>query len=132
MYGITDTEGGTKFLTDNAIVSDNVSDMQLSYTCYTSFPIVTSETTYTFLDATAPTLLPPYGSETVYSMIQKKYLKEINVSIVVLTDEYGGKGTRMLTIPAIRNRASYTLPAGKYNFKVYTYNIQNKNFNIVI
>lgn len=132
MYGITDTEGGTKFLTDNAIVSDNVSDMQLSYTCYTSFPIVTSETTYTFLDATAPTLLPPYGSETVYSMIQKKYLKEINVSIVVLTDEYGGKGTRVLTIPAIRNRASYTLPAGKYNFKVYTYNIQNKNFNIVI
>lgn len=131
LYGITDTlgEGGTALLTNsNAIVSDNVCDMQLSYTFFTDFPNDTP--TYTALDNSAYT--PPPSPETVYSMIQRKFLKEINASIVVLTDEYGGTGTRTLKIPAIKNRSGYSLPAGKYSFKIYSYIIQNKNFNIVI
>ena len=131
LYGITDTlgEGGTALLTNsNAIVSDNVCDMQLSYTFFTDFPNATP--TYTALDNSSYT--PPSSPETVYSMIQKKFLKEINASIVVLTDEYGGTGTRTLKIPAIKNRPGYSLPAGKYSFKIYSYIIQNKNFNIVI
>ena len=133
MFRITDAfgAGGTELLNSQSIVSDNIFDMQLSYTFYTAFPNNTPN--YSFFETTTnPTLPSPYDTDTVYSLIQKKYLKEINVTIVVLTDEYGGKGETTLTIPAIKNQAEYDLPGGKYNFKIYSFNIQNKNFNIVI
>jgi hypothetical protein len=133
LFRITDTldVGGTTLLSSQSVVSDNVYDMQLSYTFYTSFPTATPK--YVFFETDSdPTPAAPFSSETAYSLIQKKYLKEINVSIVVLTDEYGGAGEITREIPAIKNRASYELPAGKYNFKLFSYSIQNKNFNIVI
>jgi len=133
LFRITDAAGagGAALLNSQSIVSDNIYDMQLSYTFYTAFPNDTPN--YSFFEtATDPTPAAPLASETAYSLIQKKYLKEINATIVVLTDEYGGKGSLTLTIPAIKNRPSYTLPSGKYYFKIYSYNIQNKNFNIVI
>jgi hypothetical protein len=130
LFRITDTQGdgSTALLNSQSIVSDSIYDMQLSYTFYTDFPHAMP--TYTALDDSSYTSLP--SPETVYSMIQKKFLKEINVTIVVLTDEYGGAGKTNLKVPAIKNNAGYSLDAGKYNFRIFSYMIQNKNFNIVI
>ncbi len=133
LFRITDTGGvgGTALLTNNqSIVSDNIFDLQLSYTFYTAFPNATPNYSF-FASSTDPTLPAPYSTDTAYSLIQKKYLKEVDATIVVLTDNYQGKGAVPRTIPAIKNRPGYTLPAGKYNYKLYDYNIQNKNYNIV-
>lgn len=133
LFRVTDTlgVGSTALLNTQSVVSDNVYDMQLSYTFYTAFPAAAP--TYTFYRYTPDPALPaPYDTDTVFSLIQKKYLKEINVTIVVLTDEYGGRGKIIRTIPAIENQPGFSLPSGKYNYKIYSYNIQNKNFNIVI
>jgi hypothetical protein len=133
LFRITDTlgDGTTAMLNTQSVVSDNIFDMQLSYTFYTAVPATTP--TYTFFEtSTDPTLPSPYDTDTAFSLIQKKFLKEINATIVVLTDEYGGKGKFIRSIPAIKNQPGFSLPSGKYNYKIYSYNIQNKNFNIVI
>lgn len=133
LFRITDTlgVGGTALLNSQSIVSESIHDLQLSYSFYTAFPTATPK--YDFFEtATDPTLPAPYASDTVYSLIQKKYLKEINAAIVVLTDEFDGQDKITRSVPALKNRPGYSLPAGKYNYKIFTYNIQNKNFNIVI
>lgn len=136
MYRITDSGGvGTSALLSSSasIVSDSIFDMQISYAFYTDFPNPTP--VYTLKEASSdPTLPAPYASETIFSLIQKKMLKEINATIVVLTDEYGGSkhGLPALSVPATKNRPAYSLPTGKYRYRMYSYNIQNKNFNIVL
>jgi hypothetical protein len=118
-----------------SVVSDSIYDMQLSYTFFTDFPNSGAGTTGTFLETAAnPVLNSPYNSETVYGLIQKKFLKEINATIVVLTDEYGGSKGNMpaLSLPTIKNRPGYALPAGKYKYKIFSFIVQIKNFNIVI
>jgi hypothetical protein len=132
LYRIFDSNGvsGVGVLANASVVSDSIYDLQISYTFFTAFPLPAPS--YTLLGAVTPVLPAPYGADTVYSLIQKKMLKQTNVTIVVLTDEYGGTDQYTVTVPAIENRGSYSLPSGKYNYKVFSFNVQNKNYNIVI
>ena len=59
-------------------------------------------------------------------------MKEVTVNVVALTDDYPGKGTITYPLPLLADRAATSLPAGKFNYKTYSFLIQPRNFNIKI
>jgi hypothetical protein len=110
-----------------SVVSENIWDMQISYTAYPNFPDVTSKAVY-FAGGSSSTSMTNLLID-----IRSKLFKELTVNFVVLTDEYGGRGERTLTVPVFGDRPSdYTLPAGKFNYKMLSILIEPRNFNIVI
>lgn len=134
MVRINDTKGIADALNNDlvtkSIVSENIFDMQISYTAWPLFPVENPK--YVFLEATPPSLSDPFTADNVYSMLAKKYVKQVNVTFLMLTDEYGTGGKRSLSVNAVNDRPTYSLPAGNYNFQIITFNVQPKNFNIVI
>jgi prepilin-type N-terminal cleavage/methylation domain-containing protein len=110
-----------------SVISENIWDMQISYAAYPSFPVATPKNQY-FAGGSSSTILTNLLLD-----IRSKYLKEISIDIVALTDEFGGKGERTLSVPVIGDRASsYNLPEGKFGYRIYKISIEPRNFNIVI
>lgn len=108
------------------VIAENVWDLQLTYTVYPDF-------------AGDPTNKVTYfngGSGTLADLltaIRAKTLKEITVSVVALTDDYPGQGEITYQLPAIADHpANSSLPAGKFNYKIYSFLIEPRNFNIRI
>lgn len=115
-------------LTDDqiSIVSENIWDMQISYTGYPDFPEITTVDNY-MSDSTN-------SSNTfmanLITALQNKEIKMVNIQFVVLTDEFGGEGDQVLTVPAIKDASEYQLPRGKYSFRVYSLDIELRNYNL--
>ena len=133
MIRVTDTMGFGNVLTAGSgvkkgVISENIWDLQISYTAYPLFPDTSSANTNRyFAGGTSSTVFNELIDD-----IRNKFLKEIKITIVSLSDDYGGKGKRILTVPAIGDRTSYTLPSGKYNFKVFSMALEPKNYSIII
>ncbi len=136
---ITDTKGQANPLADNSgsefsVISENIWDMQISYLAYSDFPSATR--------STAPEADHYYfagtGSTGVLSNllddIRNKRLKQMNVGIVAIMDDLAGKGTLSAIEDAkpIGDRASNDLPGRKLNFKLFTFSVEPRNFNIIL
>jgi prepilin-type N-terminal cleavage/methylation domain-containing protein len=127
---ISDCHGKGDVLTNpdpfivKGVIAENVWDMQLVYTAYPNFPDVTVKDDYfTSGGGNLADLL---------TALRIKTMKEITVNVVVLTDDYPGKGTITYPLPLLADRAATSLPAGKFNFKTFTFLVQPRNFNIKI
>jgi prepilin-type N-terminal cleavage/methylation domain-containing protein len=106
------------------VIAENVWDLQLVYTAYPNFPDVTTKNNFfTGGGGTRTDLL---------TAIRVKTLKEITVNVVALTDDYPGKGTISYALPLLADRPAATLPAGKFNYKTYSFLIEPRNYNIKI
>jgi hypothetical protein len=71
------------------------------------------------------------NNDDLLSDIRSRILKEVEVTFVVLSDEYRGtRGQRSLRVPAIGDRTAYNLPMGKYSYKIFNYWIKPRNFNL--
>ena len=109
-----------------SVVSENIWDMQISYTGYPDFPDVTTVNHYL---KDASTNNDTYLGNLI-TALQEKEIKMVHIQFVVLTDEFGGAGERILTVPAIKDQASYQLPSGKYSFRVFSLDIELRNYNL--
>ena len=107
------------------VIAENVWDLQLAYTVYPDFASdPTNKVTY--FNGGAGTL------DDLLPAIRAKTMKEITVSVVALTDDYPGKGKITYKLPAIADHPASSLPAGKFNYKIYSFLIELRNFNIKI
>lgn len=115
------------------IISENIWDLQISYKAYPAFPEdITIINEYYAGGASSNSLLD------LLSDIRKKFLKEINVNFVVISDVFSGKrGVINQNVPPLADRPSYPLPSGTtakkinyYVFKVFNLQIEPRNFNL--
>ncbi|MCK4763934.1 MAG: prepilin-type N-terminal cleavage/methylation domain-containing protein [Candidatus Aminicenantes bacterium] len=130
---VTDSNGaGGNFLAESnqaekGVIAENIWDFQVSYVCYPNYPDHTVKNSYFSPDSTGGTFTD------LMDEINTRALKEIVINVVALSDEYAGKGYfDKLNVPTIGDRASYTLPAGKYTYQLFTLNIAPRNYNISI
>lgn len=114
-----------------SIISENIWDMQITYTAYPIFDdTITPDTAidpthHYFAGGSSSTILADLMAD-----IRIKNLKKLNVFFVSLSDEFAGKGTSHLEVPAIGDQNTYSLPHGKYGFKLLSLEIEPRNYNI--
>ena len=58
-------------------------------------------------------------------------MKEVDITVVVLTDEFNGKDERDHSVPPIGDESAYTLPLGSYGYQIYSQNIVLWNFSVL-
>lgn len=128
---ISDCFGKPAVLTDTSagivkgVIAENVWDMQLSYTTFPNFPNVSPTVNY-FSSGGSSVLAD------LLDALRLKTLKEIAVSVVVLTDDFPGGGTISYPLPQLADRQAGTLPTGKFNYRTLSFLVQPRNFNIII
>ncbi|MCP5107962.1 MAG: hypothetical protein GY950_31525 [bacterium] len=123
------------------IISENIWDIQIAYVAFDE----------SFINANPDTpkdpnhhYFGPAGTATSADNLlldmRQRYLKQLDISIVSLSDElrmYNRK-TEMasleanpLSVPAIGDQAGYDLPPGKYDFKLFTLIVELRNFKLI-
>jgi len=110
---------------EKSLIADNIWDMQFVYTSYPNFPNVSGKIDY-FKKGSAATLTD------LLDDMRTRAFKEVTLTVVALTDDYPGKGKVTYTIPEIGDENSYTIPSGKFNFRIQSQLIEPKNFSITI
>lgn len=126
---VTDCAGRAAVLTDpspdiiKGVITENVWDLQLSYTSYPNFPGVEDKTDFFTSSGSS-------DPDALLNAIRSKTFKEITVNVVALTDDYPGKGAIAYSLPPLADRAATTLPSGKFNYKTYSFLIEPRNYNI--
>ncbi|MCU0285479.1 MAG: prepilin-type N-terminal cleavage/methylation domain-containing protein [Acidobacteria bacterium] len=139
---VTDTKGDPDVLNgtsiaEKSIISENIYDIQLSYRTYEDFdgtPIGTplGDTTYPNDYYFANCSGSSTNADNLILDIRKRRLKQVDITIVSLSDDFGGKGEMDHAVPKIGDEAEYQLPDGKYSHRVYSLSIQPLNYNIFI
>ena len=115
-----------------SIISENIWDMQITYLAYENFDELTPETPidnahYYFAGGTTNS-----SADDLVLDLRNRRLKQIDMSVITMTDEYGGTGDfENRYVEAIGDRIGYYLPDGKYNFKILDFSIETKNYNII-
>ena len=127
---VTDCKGEPDVLNaastaSKGVIAENVWDLQLVYTAYPNFPDVVTREDY-FTDGGLSNL------DDLLTALSAKTVKEVTVNVVALTDDYPGKGMITLPLPLLADRSATSLPAGKFNYKTFTFLVQPRNFNIKI
>lgn len=132
---VSDTKGDADPLREYStavysVISENIYDMQIAYRTYENFGEVALDTT----------MDPNYhyyagnGTSTdrnlLLTRIRQRQLKQLDLDLVSITDEYGGKGETSHTIPPIGDEETYEMPPGKYNLKIISLFIEPRNYNI--
>ncbi len=139
---VTDTKGVADVLAVKAsenisIVSENIWDMQISYIAFEKDA---------FKDADRNTTPDPNhhyfaGGMTSSDLlnllddIRTKKLKQLDMTIVSITEELPGKGQKIKEerrIPAIGDQSAYYLPAGKFSYRLMTVSLDPRNYNIIL
>jgi prepilin-type N-terminal cleavage/methylation domain-containing protein len=143
MIRITDTKGVSDPLADGSdaefgVISENIWDMQISYIAYGDFKAAeletdiepahlyfTSGSSYTDTYTALPLLMDD---------IRTRKLKQIDVTIIAIADELGGKGesSNAMNIPKIGDNSYTNLPARKISFRLFSFSVEPKNFNITL
>jgi hypothetical protein len=123
------------------VAAENIWDIQFIYTIITDLNNPSSTQT-NYCASSSNSWINPISNPCVdinstncknfTSDIRNKKLKEITLRVVMLTDNYSGKGTVINKIPPIGDEATYTLPTGKYSYKLYTLKVAPRNFNIIM
>ncbi len=105
------------------IIAENIWDLQLVYTAYPGFPDVSVKNDF-FSSTSTGTM------DDLLTALRLKTMKELTVNIVALTDDYPGQGSVTYSLPLLADRAATTLPAGKFNYKTFSFLIPPRNYNI--
>lgn len=135
---VTDTKGQTNPLADGttaevSVISENIYDMQISYIAYDDFSTAVRGTAidpdhhYFATDSSTNATLSNLMID-----IRARKLKQIDIDIVSITDDFGGKGEITLKAPALGDQAAYNLPEGKYGIELSSISIDPRNFNIIL
>lgn len=129
---VTDCAGSADVLSDaspaiKGVIAENVWDLQLVYTAYPDLSDVTTYPPVSYFTSGATGTLAD-----LLNAIRLKTFKEVTVNVVALTDDYPGRGSITHKLPLLADRAATTLPAGKFNYKTYTFLIPPRNYNIKI
>ncbi|MDY0296196.1 MAG: prepilin-type N-terminal cleavage/methylation domain-containing protein [Acidobacteriota bacterium] len=126
---ITDARGDSDPVANNdggwGVVSENIYDLQLAYTAYPNWPEATGEVNY-FDGVSANTL------DDLKDDLRLKRVKQVAVWVVALTDEFGGVDEAVNQVPALADAPANTLPAGKYRYKLFRFNVEPRNYNVAI
>lgn len=114
-----------------SIISENIWDLQISYMAYDNFETANRTSTpdrrYFFNQSS------PSDVNALITDLRSLKVKQIDMTVVTLTDLYGGKGETQATLPTVGDRYSPdTLPTGKYGLKISTYSVEPRNFNIIL
>jgi Tfp pilus assembly protein PilW len=115
-----------------SVISENIWDMQISYIAYEDFKTADR---HTALDTNHHYFAGGMSSTLVSNLladIRNRNLKQVNVGIVSLTDEFEGRGGRAPRVPRMADRPAYNLPSGKYSFKIMSVSIGLRNFNVML
>jgi hypothetical protein len=136
MIRISDTEGIADVLNesydvDRSIISENIWDMQISYTAYSDFSSATRSTTpdRRFFGGTG-TLTT--HSDLMLDILDRK-LKQIDITVVTLTAGFGGTGATDKTLPIIGDRKTAdSLPTGKYGVRITSFAVDPRNYSVIL
>ncbi len=135
---VNDTKGEVDVLSDassadKSVISENIWDMQISYIAYDNFSEADRSTA---LDPAHHYFAGGSTSQDQDALLQdlrERKLKQIDIAIVTLTDQFGGIGASDLTLPQIGDRyTADTLPDGKYGIKITYFTVEPRNFNIIL
>jgi hypothetical protein len=147
MMRFTDTKGEADILADSttadfSIISENIWEMQISYTAYDNFSIVTRSTIpdnnhYYFAGGATSSNLAGLKID-----IRTLALRQLNIKFVSTTDEFGDPGqTRkgetgnlndsQRTLPALYDRPSHMVEERKFRFRVYEFLVEPRNFSYI-
>lgn len=138
---VYDTKGIADVLNDANVemdlISENIWDMQITYTAYTEDDFVVANPT-TDVDPNHFYFGQSGSSNSLDNLladIRSKLLKQFNIDFVTITDEYGiqGKyehGTITHKVQPIGDEAEYDLSQGRFGFKILTLQIEPRNYNI--
>ncbi|MCP5053372.1 MAG: hypothetical protein GY940_39775, partial [bacterium] len=121
MVRVTDANDNADIFDKNSTaefsaISENIHDMQISYIAYSSFSSAKPSDTiddsnWYFAGGTTSST-----EANLITAIKKRHLKQLDITVVSLTDEFAGKGEKVQQIPAIADQGSYSLPEGKYGY----------------
>ena len=64
--------------------------------------------------------------------LRLKRVKQFTVWVVALTDEFGGVDEAVNQVSAMGDAPANTLPAGKYRYKLFRFNVEPRNYNVAI
>ena len=138
---ITDTKGQADALNNNTVVkgveADNIWDLQIIYNVIPDLNDPTTEIDFCAKDNNKwnnPIENPcsnDTGCTSFFIYIRTKQLKEITIRLVMITDDYSGKGNIVNQIPIIGDENQYTL-TGPYKARLLTISVDPRNFNIIL
>jgi hypothetical protein len=132
--GISDVLAAKKNA-DITIVSENIWDMQISYIAYEDKVFLTADRNTT-PDPNHHYFAGGMTSSSLVNLledIRTRRLKQLDMTIVSITEELPGKGEKIegeRKIPAIGDQTAYYLPAGKYSYRLMTVSLDPRNYNI--
>jgi hypothetical protein len=134
---VTDTKGHADVLqgssiADKSVISENIYDMQIVYKTYDNFidssPTTTPDPSLYYFAGSTITNSSSNAVELIDN-IRRVLLKQLDITVVALTDEFSGEGILIHKIPAIGDETAYTLFPGKYGCKIYSLTIEPWNYN---
>jgi prepilin-type N-terminal cleavage/methylation domain-containing protein len=140
MIRITDTFGAANPIDEDSsaeysMISENIWDMQISYIAYTNFSEADRHTT---IDPTHHYFAGPGTSSDASALmddIKGRLLKQIDISIIAIADELGGQGelsAAAKNIPTIGDNSNTGLPNRKIGFRMFSFSVEPRNFNIIL
>jgi hypothetical protein len=140
MIRITDTFGAANPIDEDSsaeysMISENIWDMQISYIAYTNFSEADRHTT---IDPTHHYFAGPGTSSDASALmddIKGRLLKQIDISIIAIADELGGQGelsAAAKNIPTIGDNSNTDLPNRKIGFRMFSFSVEPRNFNIIL
>jgi prepilin-type N-terminal cleavage/methylation domain-containing protein len=117
-----------------SVISENIWDMQISYIAYTDFATANRFTT---IDPTHHYFAggnTSYDSSALLTDIRSRMLKQVDITIIAIADELGGEGTNSAAgdIPPIGDNSYHNLPNRKLSFRLFSFSIEPRNYNIAL
>jgi len=135
--GVIDVLGATYTDVEKSIISENIWDMQISYVAYTDFSTANRSTVpenahYYFAGGTSSA-----SNIDLIADLRARRLKEIRVSLVTITDQYGGMRGKDYVQPKLpvlgdRTEADTLSAKGKFGVKISSFTVEPRNFNIIL
>ncbi len=142
---VTDTRGSANPLDKDSpaefsVISENIWDMQISYKAYADFSdksinrktAIDSSHLY-FTEGSAYT--DTYSALTpLMQDIRERRLKQVDVTVIAIADQLGGQGEALNVgkIQEIGDNSNINLPNRKLTYRLFSFSVEPKNFNIIL
>jgi len=119
---------------DYSVISENIWDMQISYIAYTNFADANQNTTpdpthHYFAGGSTST-----DASALLTDIKERRLRQMDISIIAIADELGGQGqlsAAAANVPAIGDNSNTVLPNRKIGYRMFSFSVEPRNFNVL-
>jgi len=134
---VTDTFGNSNPLDDDvdstfSIMSESIYDMQISYITWpkSTFPSVNRNTAVPDSNHYFAGGTTSQSFSNLMIDLQSLRLREVDITLVVLTDEYGVRSGKAinLNIPTIADQGGYTILDAKFTYRLMDFVILPRNY----